>query len=273
MSRNLQRTVRPVSSVASPVAAASQPRAGVIVDEPQVCTRTGIAIGSCGCGGGGGAHGGDRIIYVGPDGRVISPGMVVNNAAMPPVVAATLPPNVAGDWTVDQCPDRGCYPRSMFNDGRPGALFSRAMAEHHWRPEPYTDPLYDEANMDPLYSDITIVAAGATVDILVSPEQGTFAAYYYNVVVTDPVTGVSQVDWVIGQPNVQGCPVACNVNGPILSQWVQKIPEACCGAKFRAFLDKESENSPLVIPFTNESLGDQRVQIRVKGYCCSTKVC
>lgn len=270
----------------APARVGQRPRAQVVSDT-EVCEDCGIAIGACGCGGGM-ATGSvtSRGSTVMPAGTVfggVQAGVGVNRAqaaadararaeqAAAEAAAAEAAAQASGDWTVGLQPNPGCYPRGMH---RTLDAFGVMLADQAGRPAPYSDPIYDFCNMDSLYSDITDVAAGATVNITVEPNQGTFGAFYWDIVAVDDATGVEVNDWENDQPFVQGCPTPCDVNGPILAQFSQQTPEQCCGKPFRAFLDEESRNAPLNIPFTNnQGAGTMRVQVRVRGYCCSSKVC
>lgn len=225
------------------------------------CGQCGIAIGQCACSGGP-----TKVMYVQGPPPTGAGSSVPNGGASGSLVA-----DIAPGW--DDCePTKGCYARTWDKAGSDS--WGGIIATHAHRPAPYMDPTYDFANMDVLYSAIVTVAAGTTVDIPVSPNNGTFAGFYYNVVAVDPTTRVSQDDWSTGTPNVPGCPVACEPVGPRLSQYSQRVPESCCGIPIRAFLDESFRNSPLNVPFTNnQDAGDLLVQVEVRGYCCSTKRC
>jgi hypothetical protein len=220
------------------------------------CSTHGVAIGECGCNGGGARPFQNYT------------GMAVNAAA--PAVPAMADPNVAGNWTVYQRCNPGCYPKAL----RQWSQYTDALREHAWRPEPYSDPMYDWLHMDTLYSDFITLLPGVSTNIDISPEAGTFAVYYYSVSIVDPTTQVSQVDWQIEQPSVPGCPTPCNVNGPILPAFVERVPQSCCGVPVVAWLDRRSENLPLrTVATNNQAAGNLTAQIQVRGYCCSTRIC
>lgn len=172
----------------------------------------------------------------------------------------------------------GCFPRSAC-DVRSGLFLYQSYSEQlrasRMRKMPYADPYYDSIHMDTIFSAVTTVGPGVSVDIPLFPTAGTFALFYYEIVAVEPLTQVQQVDWRAGQPRVEGCPVPCGTGDvEALSQFVMKVPEACCGTPLAAWLDRESENTPLVTPFTNnQAAGDLLVQIRGRGYCCNTRVC
>jgi len=184
---------------------------------------------------------------------------------------------VANPGDIPPC-NPGCYPRSAC-DIRSGffryTTYAEQLRNSRMRKAPWSDPYYDSIYMDTLLSAITTVAAGASVDIPVTPTAGTFAAFYYEIVAVDPTTGVAQVDWTAGQPRVEGCPVPCGTGDQeALSQFVQKVPEACCGNPLAAWLDEERAGTPLLVPFTNtQAAGDLSVQIRLRGYCCNNRIC
>jgi hypothetical protein len=218
------------------------------------CRDCGLAIGQCGCGGG-------SLMAMAPDSS--APGNGLGYSANP----SGLPPCTPG-----------CYPRSAcdrFGNFRQQS-FSEAMRNTNWNGRrPYADPRLDAIEMDTLLSPPTTVAAGATVNIEVTPISGTFVAFYWEIVAVDPATQVQQVDWRAGQPRIEGCPVACGTGDEMaLAQLVQKVPEACCGNPLVAYLDRASEDTPLQIPFTNnQAAGDLLVQVRLRGFCCSTRIC
>lgn len=270
MSRNLQRggalraeSDRRRGMMQSASAAVQQLDAGS-------CGQCRLAIGQCSC------AGGSRVMMASANPRGIPQGgggSLVADLGGPPT-------QCPAGWTCVPPVANGCYPRSICDNLGSPVGWSRAMMEvmAQGKQEPYTDSHYDFANMDILYSDLTLaastIAAGVTGNIDVSPEQGTFAAFYYRVVGVDPTTQVSQVDWRVTRPSVVGCPSPCNTPGPVLSQFVQVAQESCCGIPVAAFLDKRSESSPLRFTITNnQAAGDLLFQVEVRGYCCSTRVC
>lgn len=227
-------------------------------DDTEECAQHGVAIGQCGCG----TAGRTMMASTGaPTGRGLAGSFTAN------------PPGGGGgrDIPTDWLCRPGCYPEDATPFGMRRALLEASRMGR----TPYIDPRMDAVEMDTLVSDVTAVGAGLTVNIEVSPVQGTFAAFYWEIVAIDPTTQVSQVDWRADTPRVEGCPVPCQTGtGPTLSQFVTKVPEACCGQPGVFWLDKRSEDSPLVIPFTNnQAAGDLHVQVRLRGYCCSSKIC
>lgn len=233
------------------------------------CGQCRLAIGQCSCSGGGAS----RVMLATSNPRGIPQG---GGGTLVADLGPTTPPPDAGGWTVIPPVGRGCYPLKLCNDHGVPTGWSRAMGEvmAMGKQEPYIDTAYDWANMDVLYSDLITATPGVAVNVDVSPEQGTFAMFYYSLVAVDPTTQVSQVDWRITRPSVPGCPSPCNTPGPILSQFVSNNPESCCGIPLTAFLDKRNENVPLRTPFTNnQAAGDLLVQMQVRGYCCSTRIC
>ncbi len=222
-----------------------------------------IAIGQCSCAGGPTLFASSGVPI--PGGGMNGAGDYVAN-----------PPGGPGNGGFPTCTP-GCYPRSACDpDGRfMFDSYSQQLRRSRMRKLPYTDPYFDSIWMDTIYSAVTTVAAGASVDIPLQPTAGTFALFYWDIVAVDPTTQVSQVDWRAGQPRVEGCPVPCG-SGDVeaLSQFVQKVPEACCGLPLIAWLDRPSEDTPLNVPFTNnQAAGDLLVQVRGRGYCCSTRIC
>jgi hypothetical protein len=222
------------------------------------CDQCGVAIGQCACNGAGARSFASTGVPLPPTGSD-------SYTANPPGGGGGR--DIPGEWLCRP----GCYSR----DATPFGMRKALLEASRMRRTPYCDPQMDAIEMDTLVSAVTTVAAGVTVDIEVSPVSGTFAAFYYEIVAVDPTTQVSQVDWRAGTPRIEGCPVPCQTNTePMLSQFVQKVPEACCGQPGIFWLDKRSEDSPLLVPFTNnQAAGDLDVQIRLRGYCCSTKVC
>lgn len=222
-----------------------------------------IAIGQCGCGG--------AVSYA-SSGVPVPGGNGMNGSGN----FTANPPGTGPGGGGLQCTP-GCYPRSACDpDGRfRYEDYATALRNARMQKMPYVDPYFDSIWMQSIYSAVTTVAAGASVDIPLSPVAGTFALFYYDIVAVDPTTQVSQVDWRAGQPRIEGCPVPCG-SGEVqaLSQFVQKVPEACCGNPLIAWLDRPSEDTPLNVPFTNnQAAGDLLVQVRGRGYCCSTRIC
>jgi len=250
------------------------------------CSLHGIAIGQCGCAGGGRVAVGAGPYTAGalmatPFPTMPMPGAEANAALLraqraqaaadAAAAEAAAAAAAAGDWTQGMKPNPGCYPRGM--QGNLNA-FGQMLTGQSWRPEPYQDSNYDFCNMDSLYSDIVLALPGVPISLEVAPNQGTFGAFYWDIVAIDDATGVEVSNWRIEQPAVRNCPTPCDVNGPILGQFAATTPDACCGKPIRAFLDEESKNAPLEVTFTNgQAAGNMRVQVRVRGYCCSTKVC
>lgn len=247
------------------------------------CTQCRLAIGQCSCNGGG-ATTQQRVSVIAAvqptttvaDSRfsgVVAPGGAVNSGH-----GLSVEADGAGGWVVVPDVRPGGYPARLCDRMGQPVGWGRAMREVMMRgyQEPYVDPGYDMANMDTLYSDIVTATPGVPITIPTSPEVGTFAAFYYSVVAVDPATQVSQVDWRITRPSVIGCPTPCANPGPILAQFVMRAQDnGCCpGIPMTAFLDERTRNVPLSTPFTNnQAAGDLLVQIEVRGYCCSDRIC
>lgn len=234
-------------------------------DEPS-CNQCRLVIGQCSCNG--------NVSMASANPRGIPQGGGGNLVGYPQTAVAV--PDNAGGWTVVPPVADGCFPRKLCDTyGRPMG-WGRAMAEvmARGKAEPYVDPIYDFANMDVLYSEFITALPGVAINIDVSPEQGTFAGFYYSVVAVDPTTQVEQVDWQIVRPAVVGCPSPCSTAGPILPSFVRRSPDGCCGIPLSAFLDRRSETVPLRASFlNNQAAGNLLVQMEVRGYCCSTRIC
>lgn len=228
------------------------------------CVECGFRVGSCGCGGGV------------PSGRVpVVPRTATGGgngmAGSGNFQANPLPTNDGGRdgwWNHCSC-DPGCFPNGFDQGAYRSALRDVAPSA------PYADPMMDFVNMDTLYSDITTVAAAATVNVEVEPEAGCFLAFYYRIIVRTDADGMQQVDWTYRKPRVSGCPVACdNIDRNIMGQFAMSVPEACpCGIPLRAFLQRPSENLPLIVPVTNGGAAAITAQVEVRGFCCSTRIC
>lgn len=241
--------------------------------------QQGLAIGGCGCGGGGGMAGGNGTLV--GTGRGNTMAHAATSAANMATVAAALASNplATAAWTELMMPSTGCYPRGACDQrGVMTSGWNRALAEVGWRSAPYQDVEYDFANMDVLYSEQVTLLPGVATAVNVSPNNGTFAAFYYTIAVVDPTTQMNVVDWTFDQPSVVGCPQPCDVGGGdagILSVFAQRVAESCkCGTPLAAWLDRNSEGSPLETLITNrQAAGNLTAQIQVRGYCCSTKIC
>lgn len=272
------------------LAARQEPQRAVTISER--CSQTGIAIGDCGCntcnGGGAGkvmfSSAPSTSVQFFPSGNQ-GP---LNYAPNPTGNGTSVPlPNGNGHgygaddmdpWWTGCLPTPGCYPLNACSAKREFKLVTYwdiIRKETRCRRAPYTDMAMDWVDMDYIVSPITTIGAGLTVPVNVQPSNGTFAVFYWDIVVVDPTTQVSQVDWRVDHPRVEGCPVPCaQPVGPMLSQFVQKVPEACCGNPLVAWLDRASENLPLTVSVTNnQAAGDLLAQVRVRGYCCSTRIC
>lgn len=216
-------------------------------------TTDGIAIGSCGCGGGSPTS----MAYGGGSNIPLPGGNFTSNPGGP------MPP---GNDVWDCNP--GCYPRGYTQTRYMDALRGNLMSRPGW------NPYFDWLTMNSLYSAVVTALPGVPVDIDIAPANGTFAAFYWEIVAIDPATGVQSVDWQVQTPTVVGCPVDCETTEPILAPLVIKVPEACCGNPFAAWLDRASENVPLRVTFTNnQAAGNLSVQVRLRGICCSTRIC
>lgn len=173
--------------------------------------------------------------------------------------------------------DPGCYPRSACNaDGSFAyASYAERLRQSSMHKCPHEDPRWDDMHMQRLLSEPTTVAAGVTADVEVSPVAGTFAAFYWGILAVDPATQVEQVDWRAGTPRIEGCPVPCGSGiTNSLAQLVMRVPEACCGHPFVAWLDRRAEDTPLLVSVTNnQAAGDLLFQVELRGYCCSTRIC
>jgi hypothetical protein len=241
--RTLQATTRPESQVT--IAACGSCGVPNKIEE-------GIVIAQCGC------NGGAARAFATSAGAAGGPGSLVANPYPDPMP--------------------GCYPRSLC-DARSMRLKSESWAEMLRRSRmeqmPYEDPYYDSVWMDEIFSAVTTVTAGSTVNIELQPDAGTFALFYYEVIAVDPTTQVQQVDWRAARPRVEGCPVPCS-SGDVaaLAQFVMKVPEGCAGRPLVAWLDERSKDVPLSMPFTNnQGAGDLSVQLHGIGYCCNERIC
>lgn len=173
--------------------------------------------------------------------------------------------------------------RGMFGEGyessEAGAKLGNNLAARFpgGVPEPHTDCSWDYTNMDTLYSNVTAIGAGLTVNVEVEPEAGCFFAFYWRVIVRDPTTGVASVDWAWSRPRVEGCPIACDdLARVIASQFApvaDPLDQRCCGMPIRAFLQRPSEELPLQVPIINQSAAALDAQVEVRGFCCSTRIC
>jgi hypothetical protein len=235
-----------------------EPQRGIV--EIESCGDCGLQVGACGC------NGSAPTMYA-------SSG-VPNGAPLGGTVVA----NPGGGDIYIPPPGAGCFPQRMCDrDGRFAYQTYREIMrrESRMKRAPYADPWLDLVEMDTLYSAPTTIAAGATTNVEVQPTAGTFAVYYWDIVVVDPTTQVQQVDWRAGQPRIEGCPIPCvGTDQPALAQFVMKVPENCCGQPLVAWIDRASEDLPLQIPVTNnQASGDILAQVRVRGYCCSTRIC
>lgn len=235
--------------------AARRERADRVEEEKEIaigekCGVHGMAIGQCGC------------AVAAPMAAVMAPVTTSAAGAVADSAAAMIPASLL-------CRP-GSYPEGGSVFGWRDALRNSRMTR-----APYVDPAMDAIEMDTLYSEIFTALPGVPIDLEVSPVTGRFVAAYWEIVAVDPTTQVEQVDWTAGQPRIEGCPVPCQTGDEeALAQFVMKVPEACCGQPGLFWLDKRSEDSPLVVPFTNQQAsGNLSVQIRLRGYCCSTKIC
>lgn len=219
----------------------------------QCCGDCGLQIGQCGC-------------------------------AMPTsmMVDSSVPGGSGGGFGLVANPDvpqcnPGCFPRSAC-DVRSGLFlyesYSQQLRSSRMRKTPYADPSYDCIFMDTIFSAITTALPGVPIDIPLFPTAGTFALFYYEIVAVDPTTQVQQVDYTSGQPRVEGCPVPCGSGDVQALAQLTEPPQGFCGIPLVAWLDRESENTPLIVPFTNnQAAGNLSVQVKGRGYCCNTRVC
>lgn len=190
-------------------------------------------------------------------------------------VAASVSGAVAGSapssrgWIRACSCDAPMFPRGFDKDAYRDALTKLDPAE------PYVDMLHDFMTMDVLYSNVTTVGAGLTQNVQVLPEAGCFLAFYWRIIVRTAADGLQQVDWTYRRPRIQGCPIECdNLDRDIMGQFAMSTPEACpCGIPLRAFIQRPSENLPLIVPVTNTAAGDITAQVEVRGFCCSTRIC
>jgi hypothetical protein len=235
---------------------------------PEKCQH-GLAIGACACSRPALAVGQTPTTTQASERPITIVALPATNNAAPQGTMTSGDSSPPG-WVGGTVCSPGCYPRECT-----ASLYAVALREHAWRKQPYTDPLYDYCNMSPIYSDFVDVEPGETVEIQISPRNGTMAAYYYTIVAVDPDTGVDTVDYTYRQPYVDGCPVPCSSGDQdILPKFGEHVPDACCGTPLTAWLDRRSEDVPLNIPVTNnQANGNIRFQVEVRGYCCSTRIC
>lgn len=142
------------------------------------------------------------------------------------------------------------------------------------RRTPYMDVQRDCMDLDVIYSErFAGAAGGGEQEIEITPTRGSFLALYYTIAVWTTATGVATPLWTHERPRVDECPVPCDdLDNEIQGVFSQKVEEACCcGVPFLAYLQRSSEDAPLVVPITIPELATGQIQLR--GFCCSTRLC
>jgi hypothetical protein len=168
-----------------------------------------------------------------------------------------------------------CFPVG-YSDARWRKVIAHLRSEElAGRRAPYISPLLDFMELDTLYSDITTVAAGVLANVTVQPEAGQFLVAYYRIIARIAADGLQQVDYTYRKPRISGCPVPCdNLDRNVMAQFGTSTIESCpCGIPLLAWIQRQGEVIPLLVPVTNGAAVDMTFQVEVRGFCCDQRIC
>lgn len=195
--------------------------------------------------------------FTAPTPPTVPPGTTVPST--PPPVPMVLPPDYA----------------------RPGNLDMGAWQQYAGRGfgalacVPYVDAIRDCLFMNTVASPLTAVGIGATENVDVQPPSGWFDAYYIDVTayIADGIAvGPNGFNMTI--PTVVGCPTnACDTGLPINRAFFDAADACCCGRPFRAIIPNAAQGTPLRTAVTNLGPAAMTVQVVVRGFCHSTRIC
>lgn len=237
----------------------------------------GAVVGGCGCNGGGATSYASSGV---PTGTVFTPPGMGNFVATP---SGPQPPGPYGAdygpssdrWWNNFCLSAPCFPAG-YTEARWRRVIAMLRGEDlAGRRAPYLDTHLDYMELDTLYSAITNVPAGTTVNVDVQPEAGSFLVAYYRIIGRTAVDGLQQVDYTYRKPRISGCPVPCdNLDREIMAQFGTNSIETCpCGIPLLAWIQRTAEVLPLQVPVTNTAAVDITFQVEVRGFCCDQRIC
>lgn len=150
--------------------------------------------------------------------------------------------------------------------GGPGGMF---------RCIPYQDAVRDGLMMAMVQSDATLIAAGATANIDVQALNGWVDGYYLDISARTAAGAALPPESIsLTPPRNVGCAVpACTRDVVTSSRFYRATEDCCLGRPFRSILTETQNGTPLRAAVTNHTAADAIVQIVVRGFCISTRVC
>lgn len=196
---------------------------------------------------------------VGAGGVLIAP----NGGTMTPdsSAPATLPP--AGQYPANFKPADW---REYLAAGGPGGMFNCV---------PYQDAIRDGLMMSMVQSDPTTIATGVTSNIDIQALNGWVDGYYLDISART-AAGVALPPEAVSltPPRNVGCPVpACTRDVATSGRFFRSDQGCCLGKPYRSILTEQSNGTPLRAAVTNHTAADAIVQIVVRGFCISTRIC
>lgn len=199
-----------------------------------------VNVGDCGCGGGAGC------VRGAPGGGVYMP---------------TLPPEGQFPANFKQS-DWDAYKAA----GGPQGLYGCV---------PYQDAARDGLLMSMVQSDPTTIAAGVTTNIDVQALNGWVDGYYLDISVRTAAGAALPPEAIsLTPPRNVGCPVpACTRDVATSGRFFRSDQGCCLGKPYRSILTEQANGTPLRAAVTNHTAADAIVQITVRGFCVSTRVC
>jgi hypothetical protein len=140
---------------------------------------------------------------------------------------------------------------------------------------PYADAVRDRLLMTPVTSGAPVtVAIGATsAAINIAPTRGWFDAFYFDISVLDPATGlaVDPASYRITPPRVADCPQPFDTAAQRGTFW--RAEDCCAGIPFRAFIGRTTDGEQLSFTLTNDGIGSVSVQAMVRGWGHARSLC
>lgn len=140
---------------------------------------------------------------------------------------------------------------------------------------PYEDAIRDCLMMTPISSRApVVVAVGASALLTIGPIRGWFDAFYFDISVLDPATGLSAdpASYRLTPPRVADCPQPCDTTAQRGTFW-EGEDGCCCGRPFRALIGRTEDSEALTFTFTNDGIAPVSVQAIARGWCHARSLC
>lgn len=190
-------------------------------------------------------------VLIAPSGATVDP---ATGAVTPPPLGAELPAGPA------------------FN----AQMWNQYVANfRNMRCVPYEDAVRDGLMMSIVQSDPTTIAAGVTANVDIQALNGWVDGYYLDISARTAAGAALPPEAIsLTPPRNVGCPVpACTRDVATSGRFFRSDQGCCLGKPYRSILTEQANGTPLRAAVTNHTAADAIIQIAVRGFCVSTRVC